>query len=153
MWPNQLSSGRITLQLKRFLFHIYLQRRKRRIYLFSMSLLERGARLFLGLSAGDGAPAKVDDLGVYLSAPLQDRNVVHVVCAIIYKTNHFLPIKRESAQKRVGVCAHNAMHASVCFVFSCSASLAHFGLQCIVLAPHIYTSRMCGLKIYGRFAQ
>lgn len=149
MWPNQLSSGRITLQLKRFLFHIYLQRRKRRIYLFSMSLL---ARLF-GLISWRWRTAKVDDLGVYLSAPLQDRNVVHVVCAIIYKTNHFLTIKRESAQKRVGVCAHNAMHASVCFVFSCSASLAHFGLQCIVLAPHIYTSRMCGLKIYGWFAQ
>lgn len=143
LWPHYTTIKKI------FISHLFTTAQEKNLSLFSMSLL---ARLF-GLISWRWRTAKVDDLGVYLSAPLQDRNVVHVVCAIIYKTNHFLPIKRESAQKRVGVCAHNAMHAKVCVLFFLAQPVWRILGYSILLAPHIYTSRMCGLKIYGRFAQ
>jgi hypothetical protein len=129
MWSNQLSSGRITLQLKRFLFHIYNGAREEFI---SFPCRSYCAAWLFGLSAGDGAEQKWMILACISQPHYRPKCRAAVVCAIIYKTNHFLPIKRESTKESWCMRAQRNACAQKCCVFSCSASLAHFGLHSIV---------------------
>jgi hypothetical protein len=114
MWSNQLSSGRITLQLKRFLFHIYNGAREEFI---SFPCRSYCAAWLFGLSAGDGAEQKWMILACISQPHYRPKCRAARWCVRSFIRPIISCQLNERAQKRVGVCAHNAMHARKSVVF------------------------------------